>query len=269
MRRCGLDPEVIEARLLEENRRRCDPPLEVDEVRGIARSMARYPVGGFPSGGGCGGFTPEGYDDTLSALLDVIRFTAALPGFEVLLFLVERSLGYGKAADCVSISQMVGGVYAPMLGAWIRGGCGQSKASVAKAIRSLVAPDLPLLVAKRRSSPERGHEPTEYTVNWHALSQYIADRKRDPAPPLPVRETSPLVYQRDIHNQSLGLGRRSGRGETRGTTRHGVHGGAEPIVAQGDPAVVEMNGSGGSNERELDCASKHEPSMSPAEARAE
>jgi len=42
MRRCGFSRETIEAALLEENRRRCDPPLADDEVRRIAESMARY-----------------------------------------------------------------------------------------------------------------------------------------------------------------------------------------------------------------------------------
>ena len=42
MRRCGFSRETIEAALLEENRRRCDPPLADDEVRRIAESVARY-----------------------------------------------------------------------------------------------------------------------------------------------------------------------------------------------------------------------------------
>jgi hypothetical protein len=42
MRRRGLSREAIEAALLEENRRRCDPPLPDAEVRQIAKSVARY-----------------------------------------------------------------------------------------------------------------------------------------------------------------------------------------------------------------------------------
>jgi hypothetical protein len=42
MRRAGFSREAIEAALLEENRRRCDPPLPEDEVRAIAQSIARY-----------------------------------------------------------------------------------------------------------------------------------------------------------------------------------------------------------------------------------
>lgn len=42
MRRSGFTREVIEAALLEENRRRCDPPLPESEVRQIAASVAQY-----------------------------------------------------------------------------------------------------------------------------------------------------------------------------------------------------------------------------------
>jgi hypothetical protein len=42
MRRRGLSREATEAALLEENRRRCDPPLPDEEVREIAASVARY-----------------------------------------------------------------------------------------------------------------------------------------------------------------------------------------------------------------------------------
>ncbi|RMF21491.1 MAG: DUF3987 domain-containing protein, partial [Deltaproteobacteria bacterium] len=42
MRRRGMPAEAIEAALLQENALRCDPPLPDDEVRRIARSVARY-----------------------------------------------------------------------------------------------------------------------------------------------------------------------------------------------------------------------------------
>ncbi len=42
MRRRGMSEETIYAALLSENKHRCDPPLPEGEVRGIARSVARY-----------------------------------------------------------------------------------------------------------------------------------------------------------------------------------------------------------------------------------
>jgi hypothetical protein len=42
LRARGLNEDEIRAALLDENSRRCDPPLEAEEVHGIARSVARY-----------------------------------------------------------------------------------------------------------------------------------------------------------------------------------------------------------------------------------
>jgi putative DNA primase/helicase len=46
MRRRGMSREAIEAALLEENRRRCDPGLPESEVRRIAASIGSYKTGG-------------------------------------------------------------------------------------------------------------------------------------------------------------------------------------------------------------------------------
>ena len=46
LRRKGLSQAEIENELLERNARRCRPPLPEAEVRGIAVSVSRYPVGG-------------------------------------------------------------------------------------------------------------------------------------------------------------------------------------------------------------------------------
>jgi hypothetical protein len=46
LRRGGADLPEIERKLLEANKRRCRPPLDEREVRRIAVSVARYPIGG-------------------------------------------------------------------------------------------------------------------------------------------------------------------------------------------------------------------------------
>lgn len=46
LRRKGLSQTEIEAALLQDNQRRCNPPLPDAEVSRIAASVARYPVGG-------------------------------------------------------------------------------------------------------------------------------------------------------------------------------------------------------------------------------
>ena len=47
MRSHGATQQAIEAGLLEDNARRCDPPLSDKEVRGIARSISKYPVSSY------------------------------------------------------------------------------------------------------------------------------------------------------------------------------------------------------------------------------
>ncbi len=42
MRACGMSQEAIEAALLEDNRRLCDPPMSSDEVEKIAASYGKY-----------------------------------------------------------------------------------------------------------------------------------------------------------------------------------------------------------------------------------
>src|SRR2546426_353416 len=99
MRWRGTTHAAISAALIEENRQRCSPPLTEREVRGIATSVARYPAGQYLGSG----FVPQGYTDAHAALLEVLRFTADLPGFPVLLFLVERTLIWGKESDRVAL----------------------------------------------------------------------------------------------------------------------------------------------------------------------
>ncbi len=56
MRRRGMTPEAIEAALVVENARRCDPPLDTREVRRIAASVGRYEpaIAGAPQPGTLG-----------------------------------------------------------------------------------------------------------------------------------------------------------------------------------------------------------------------
>jgi hypothetical protein len=214
VRRCGLCAAAMQAALLEENRQRCAPPLQEKEVKKIAGSVARYPVGAPLSGSSSpGAFSPHGYESALEALLDVVRFTADLPEFTILLFHVERSLGFGKQSDCTSLSQMTDGIFSQRLNTWIRKGCGRQKAAVIRANKALAAPDRQFLNVRRRSTPQSGNQPTEYEVNWEVLTRYIAQRKTEAIPPLVPQRDKPLVSkrdkalvsQRDTHNHYLGL----------------------------------------------------------------
>jgi hypothetical protein len=135
--------------------------------------MARYPVGGSPPHT----FVPVGYQSVDAALLDVVRFAVDLPRSEflMLLFHLERSLGYGKPSDCTSISQMLEGIRSKADGTWVRKGCGLQKSAIVTANNKL--DERRLLIRRHRNSPERGKEPTEFEVDWNALGAYIASVK--------------------------------------------------------------------------------------------
>jgi hypothetical protein len=157
-------------------------------------------------------FVPVGYTSAFDALLDVLRFAADLQEseFRVLLFHVERSLGYGKASDRTSLPEMVEGVYSPKLNSWVRKGCGLGKAAVVRANGALASPDRQLLSTRRRNSPTSGNEATEYEVNWPVLGRYIDERKRGPPMTLVLQQDKPLVSSRDTHyhcNRGEGRGR--------------------------------------------------------------
>jgi len=68
MRRPGASQQAIEAALLEENQRRCDPPLPETEVRRIAKSIASYLPGNGP--GVAGPSTPFRLTDEAVLYID-------------------------------------------------------------------------------------------------------------------------------------------------------------------------------------------------------
>ena len=202
LRRRGLALEAIERELLRENHRRCDPPLESPEVRRIASSIMRYSANGagFGENPNLTVFIPPGYANAFDAFLDVVRFTADLPEFLVLLFHVERSLGYGKPSDRTSLSQMVDGIPSKKLNAWVRRGCGLKKAAIIRANRALASQKRQLLFIRQRKSPALGNEATEYEVNWPMLTQYIAERRQQPLATLVSPRYKALVPARHTHN---------------------------------------------------------------------
>ncbi len=204
LRKSGVSVRGMKAALHEENRLRCSPPLDTSEVDGIAESISRYPEGD------PGIFVPPGYDSAFSAVLEVLRFTSDMPEGRVLQFHIERSLGYGKASDRTSLSQLVDGVRSPKLHMWIRRGCGLQKAAITKANRSLV--QCGLLEARKRSSPENGNESTEYAVNWARLNTFIAARKAliEGGPCLSSGQA--LVSESNTHNHTQPLPVEWGRG---------------------------------------------------------
>jgi hypothetical protein len=86
-------------------------------------------------------FCPDGYPNRIVATTQFLRWAPSfLSNAEVLLmiYLVERTITYGKASDASSRDQITGGIYSRTKGEWIRGSSGLSETAVKTARRSLV-----------------------------------------------------------------------------------------------------------------------------------
>jgi hypothetical protein len=90
---------------------------------------------------------------------------AFLSGAElkVLLYIVRRTLGFKKASDDISLSQLLDGITTKD-GRRLDSGTGLSRSTLVTALRGL-ANEKRLVIAERRSSATRGHEATTYTLN--------------------------------------------------------------------------------------------------------
>lgn len=81
---------------------------------------------------------------------------------KVLLYITRRTFGFKKAADTISLSQMLFGIRTRD-GRQLDRGCGLSKKTLLDAIRSLREQNI--ILTERRRSVERGDEPTSYRLN--------------------------------------------------------------------------------------------------------
>lgn len=89
---------------------------------------------------------------------------AILSGAElkVLLYIIRRTFGFKKESDDISISQMLNGIV-KQDGTVLDYGVGLSKPTLLAALRSLKEKNI--LLSERRSSEDRGNEPSRYRLN--------------------------------------------------------------------------------------------------------
>ncbi len=110
---------------------------------------------------------PDQYLDELLPLLTGAEL-------KVLLYITRRTFGFKKAADNISLSQMLGGITTND-GRVLDHGVGLAKNTLLKAINSLEAKQI--ILTERRSSVERGFEPTCYRLNIAATPEHESPRR--------------------------------------------------------------------------------------------
>lgn len=101
-----------------------------------------------------GTYVPDEVFDLLMPRLSDIELRA-------LLYIIRRTFGFKKGADDISLKQMVEGITTKD-GRVLDGGCGLSRPSVTKAVRSLAKKNI--VKATANYSPQRGNEATTYTL---------------------------------------------------------------------------------------------------------
>lgn len=123
-------------------------------------------------------------DQYLDELLPVLTGAE----LKVLLYITRRTFGFKKAADNISLSQMLGGITTSD-GRVLDHGVGLAKNTLLKAINSLESKQI--ILTQRRASVERGFEPTTYQLNIASASDNGSSR-----PPLAQNVNKGLGAQR-------------------------------------------------------------------------
>jgi len=115
-----------------------------------ASDAFRFAGFGIPNGT----YVPDEVFDLLMPRLSDIELRA-------LLYIIRRTFGFKKGADDISLKQMVEGI-TTRDGRVLDGGCGLSRPSVTKAVRSLAKKNI--VMATANYSPQRGNEATTYAL---------------------------------------------------------------------------------------------------------
>lgn len=115
-----------------------------------ANEAFRFAGFGIPNGT----YVPDEVFDLLMPRLSDIEL-------RVLLYIIRRTFGFKKGADDISLKQMVEGI-TTRDGRVLDGGCGLSRPSVTKAVRSLATKNI--VKATANYSPQRGNEATTYML---------------------------------------------------------------------------------------------------------
>jgi hypothetical protein len=96
-------------------------------------------------------------------VFDVLLHHLTDPELRVLLYIIRRTFGFKKQSDDISLKQMVEGIQTKD-GRVLDHGAGVSKPTASKAVKGLVQKGV--IVAVRHRSPEKGDEPTTYTLRF-------------------------------------------------------------------------------------------------------
>ncbi len=119
------------------------------------------------------GFTNPNFTIVPDEVFDELLHILSGAEMKVLLYIIRRTFGFKKNSDDISFSQICNGI-TTRDGKVLDRGTGLSQSTAQIAIRGLE--EKRIITATRRSSAERGNEPTTYSLNFVAPS--VENRQR-------------------------------------------------------------------------------------------
>lgn len=137
---------------------------------------------------GWDGFQDPNYTPVPDDFFDVLLAELTDVEVRVLLYIIRRTYGFKKAADDISLSQIVRGIVTRD-GRRLDHGAGVSKAGAVLGVKRLEARGI--LLVQRNASPERGHEATTYRLRKAGAPLATAQPRLDH----PVDKGSALASQ--------------------------------------------------------------------------
>lgn len=97
-------------------------------------------------------------DELFDFLLNVLTGNE----LKLVMYIIRRTYGFKKESDNISLSQMLNGIV-KRDGTRLDSGAGLSKPTLLRALRTLAKSEV--IIAERRGSKQKGHEPTNYRLN--------------------------------------------------------------------------------------------------------
>lgn len=123
------------------------------------------------------GFTTPNYTQVPDQLFDELLTQLSGAELKVLLYIIRRTFGFKRESDNISLSQMLGGI-TTRDGQVLDRGVGLTKKTLLQALNSLEENDI--IQTERRSSPEKGNEPTTYRLVMSGALQQPNREKSTP-----------------------------------------------------------------------------------------
>jgi len=135
------------------------------------------------------GFDALSYTPIPDIFLDELMGHLTEAELRVALYILRRTFGFKKRSDDISLSQMVNGI-TTREGKVLDRGCGVQRAAVIRAVRGLEVKGV--IIAKRNHSPERGNQPTTYTLRFRGEDLKDTRGGLPNEPPPVIREIEAL-----------------------------------------------------------------------------